>query len=62
MLPETSEETSVVGMMPSRKSVVEVASPVTSYSADPMSRPSPGCRMLPTTRPIARAKVDMSMK
>ncbi len=60
----TSGETSVVGMM-------LVTKPVRPPSPSPpagalyvvwMSRPCPGWMRLPTTRPIARAKVDMTMK
>ena len=63
MLPAVSEDSSEVGMIPSRKSVVPLdsVSPA-SYCVPLMSRPAPGWMMLPTMRPIARAKVDMAMK
>ncbi len=62
-----SGETSVVGMMPSRNSVVVCASPLAAFSAAArpaslITRPSPGCRMLPTSRPMISATVDIAMK
>jgi hypothetical protein len=54
-------------MMPSRNSVVVCASPVAAFSAAArpaslITRPSPGCRMFPTRRPMTSATVDMTMK
>ena len=64
--PSVKAETRVFGMMPSRKSTGPSA-PVADFwtlftSAGLRCSPVPGCRMLPTTRPIAKAKVDMTMK
>ena len=66
-MPEVSEENIDVGMMPSRKSVV-LPWPSAAWAAPAAEvsgviwRPSPGCRMLPTARPMASANVDMMMK
>ena len=62
-----SGDTRVVGMMPSRNSVVVCASPPAAFSAAArpaslITRPSPGCRMLPTSRPMISATVDIAMK
>ena len=62
-LSPVKAEKNVVGMMPRRNSCVVLASVVVaSYVEFVMFRPSPGWMMLPTTRPIARAKVVMIMK
>ena len=56
-------EKNVVGMMPRRNSCVVLASAVVASYVEPvMFRPSPGWMRLPTTRPIASAKVVMTMK
>ncbi len=65
--PWVSAETSVSGMMPSRKSVVDSAPPLVwawpaCRSDSVRCRPEPGSRMLPTTRPMASATVDITMK
>lgn len=48
--------------MSSTKSCVLFASPLISYVEPDMSSPVPGWMMLPTTRPIASAKVDIAKK
>lgn len=68
--PEVREENRVVGMIPRMNPVVP--SPWDSWEPPPSedwskcalarSRPAPGCTMLPTTRPIASANVDITMK
>ena len=64
--PSVSEENSVVGMMPRMKSVVDSFSATWSApaAADSSVRlmPSPGWMMLPTTRPMASANVDIVRK
>ena len=54
----------MVGMMPRMNSSVVFASAVAadSYVAAVMFSPSPGWMMFPTTRPIASANVDITMK
>ena len=49
-------------MIPRMNSSVVFASAVASKVEAAMFMPSPGCSRLPTTSPIARAKVDMTMK
>ena len=67
--PSVRADSSVVGMRPRRKSVVPpLPSAVVASSApcprtaSDSCRPSPGWSRLPTTRPIASATVDMTMK
>ena len=65
--PLVSEENSESGMMPSRNSVVlpwpsSAAAWPALAAASSMSRPSPGLMMLPTTRPMVSATVDMARK
>ena len=62
MLPFVNAEKNVVGMMPRMKSCVVVASGTASYCALAMFRPSPGWMMLPTSRPMPSAKVDITRK
>ena len=59
----TSGDTSVVGMMPSRNSVVVCASSVAAGPPPGVTiRPAPGCRRFPTTSPMISAKVDITTK
>nr|ACB37719.1 unknown [Micromonospora chalcea] len=63
--PSVSAETSVVGMIPSRNSVVPPLSPAAAAwpapaVCAPRSRPAPGWIRLPTTSPMASATVDIS--
>ncbi|CAO0834203.1 hypothetical protein SMICM17S_01188 [Streptomyces microflavus] len=65
--PAVKAETMVVGMMPSRKSTVDSLAPDACFSpaaraASVMWRVEPGSRKLPTSRPMARATVDMTRK
>lgn len=63
MLPDVSDDSSEVGMIERRKSVSPAASVEPSGARRPLrSRPSPGWMRLPTTRPIASANVDITMK
>jgi hypothetical protein len=62
-----SGDTSVVGMIPSRKSAVDSASPSAAVEAASalsglIDSPPPGWRRLPTINPMTRANVDMTMK
>ena len=50
------------GIMSSRKATVEFSSPLAPDSYGSSCSPEPGWMMLPTTRPMASAKVDMVMK
>ena len=66
--PEVRADTRVSGTRPSTKSTVEPASAVCA-AAWPLAarasvrwRTAPGCTRLPTTRPMARATVDMVTK
>ena len=66
-LPSVKAETSVVGMMPSTKSTAARASPPPGLVPGGLERlgevqPAPGWRMLPTTRPMASATVDITTK
>jgi hypothetical protein len=59
----TKGETSVVGMIPSRKSTVLPCSAAGALAPDAARcRPAPGWSRLPTTRPMTRATVDMIRK
>ncbi len=64
--PSVNADTSVVGMMPSRKSTVPTLSATwpwpSSRSVSVSCSPSPGCRMLPTISPMASATVDITRK
>lgn len=66
--PPVKADTSVVGTIPSRKSAVDSAPPVlacaapASLTASVRCSPLPGSSRLPTSRPIASAAVDMTMK
>ena len=65
-LPEVNAEKNVSGMMLLRKSMnpPDFSAVLTYLSADPCLTvsPWPGWMMLPTTRPIASANVDMVRK
>ena len=58
-LPSVSEDSRLLGMIPSRKSVVFWAS---AFGGVPCLSPFPGCSQLPTTSPITSATVDMTRK
>ncbi len=68
-LPAVSDDSSDVGMIDATKSIVPPTAWAFSASAAPvlavsgvMSSPLPGLSMLPTTRPMPSATVDMPMK
>ena len=64
--PDVREENSESGTIPTMNSVVEPAPSACAApslaTASEMFSPSPGWIRLPTTRPMARATVDMLMK
>ena len=60
--PLVKEENSVSGIRCSRKSAVVVFSAAAGALPAARFSPSPGWMMLPTTRPMARATVDMATK
>jgi hypothetical protein len=61
-LPLVSAEKTVVGMIPSRNAAVPSSSPFGGSAPLCRSRPLPGCRMLPTSRPMINATVDIARK
>ncbi len=66
--PPVKADTSVVGMIPSRNSGVLSAPPALACASPALRAasvrcsPLPGSSRLPTSRPMASATVDMTMK